>query len=155
MNTRLSISIIAASASLALAGCATPTSPLGMAKGNPETIIYKASPARISAALAERCDIGQMFVEQRSDTSVVCSRESSLGAQLLMGTPNGSGVQSKIQFNLIPLGKGTKVVGRAWFENMNAFGGVQRDVLTTGPVPAALQANFLDPVKARFDGGKK
>ena len=81
--------------------------------------------------IASLCQDYGFFVDDMSQSTVKCQRESSVGAQILFGTKYGSGVQSVVQFTTLSPSKDTvRVNSRAWFENMNAFGGVTRD-----PIP--------------------
>lgn len=90
-------------------------------------VIKGQSKEQVIDRIASLCQDYGFFVEDVSQSSVKCQRQSGTGAQIFFGTRNGSGVQSTVQFTA--LGKSNKTVrvsSRAWFENMNAFGGVKR-----------------------------
>lgn len=92
--------------------------------------IHGKSKEQVIDRIASLCQDYGFFVEDMNQSSVKCQRESSTGAQIFFGTQSGSGVQSVVQFTALGSSKNTvRVNSRAWFENMNAFGGVKRTPL--------------------------
>ena len=94
--------------------------------------------------IASLCQDYGFFVEYMNQSSVKCQRESSTGAQIFLGTRSGSGVQSVVQFMALSPSKDTvRVNSRAWFENMNAFGGVKRTSIAPQTVDE-IKMIFMD-----------
>ena len=94
--------------------------------------------------IASLCQDYGFFVEDMNQSSVKCQRESSTGAQIFLGTRSGSGVQSVVQFMALSPSKDTvRVNSRAWFENMNAFGGVKRTSIAPQTVDE-IKMIFMD-----------
>lgn len=140
MKTKFILSVTTV---LALTACQT-TMPL---QTNPETIVYNSSVKKVRNAVANACVNRQLFVESQTDNSVVCSQEAGSLAQVWFGTKYGSGVSAKAQFNIIEVqDKAIKVVGRGWFENQNAYGGIKRNYMDNGQMPQQIQT-ILDDVK--------
>jgi hypothetical protein len=89
--------------------------------------IQDKSKEQVLDRIASLCQDYGFFVEDMSQSTVKCQRQSSTTAQVLFGTRSGGGVQSIVQFTALTPSKNTvRVNSRAWLENMNAYGGVKR-----------------------------
>lgn len=140
--------ILSVGAVLLISACQT-AMPL---QTNPETIVYNSSSKKIQNAVANTCINSQQFVESQTDNVVICSQQSGPMAQAFFGTKYGSGVYTKIQFNIVEMQPDAiKVIGRGWLENQNAFGGIKRDYLDNGQMPTYIKM-MLDEIKKSAEG---
>ncbi|HOO52262.1 MAG TPA: hypothetical protein PLK94_13335 [Alphaproteobacteria bacterium] len=110
-----------------LAGCAANTQPMVQ----PEIFINSTNTDAIASEVVRLCDERNWNIIDQSDRMVTCSANAGMMANVLLGTRGGSGVSKNATFTIIPFRKEkkTKLTGRAWFENQNAFGGVQKNNL--------------------------
>ena len=137
-----------------LLGCTSNPKVSGTAR--PATIINTKNAGTVIQKLTELCDRNGMFIEESAASSVTCSKEAPIAAQVFLQTAYGTPLQSKVRFNAFPVQGGIKVATNVWYETQNAFGQVDRTDINGGRGQEMLY-RILDQAKSELEnkGGKK
>lgn len=134
---------------LALSACTTFPQVDSMAR--PATVIQTSNKQAVLDKIVELCDRNGLQIDKTETSSVTCSRQSSLGTQVLLGTKYGTALRTRTQFNVFPLGKGKmKVSPRSWAENQNAFGQTNTTEMDT-PVIRQYTQTILDQARTELE----
>lgn len=71
---------------LTLTACVSNPKVPGAGAGRPETIIAASKASTVIEKITELCDRNGLMIEPVTATSVVCSKEAPMGAQLFLST---------------------------------------------------------------------
>ena len=85
------------------------------------------SKEQVAERVASLCQDYGFNVDAMQGNTVMCSKVTSMMGQFLFKTGNGANVESKLKFTLLsPTPSTIRVTPQAWFESMNAFGGIKK-----------------------------
>lgn len=149
MQKAKSLTFAALGAAALLSACTT--NPKVAAISKPAIVVAGKNADSVIAKMTEICDRNDLTIEDRSNGSLVCSKDAPLGAQLLLGTDYGTDVKSHVRFNAFPVDGGIKVVAYAWYETQNAFGQTNKVDINGGASRGQIQT-MLDQAKAELGG---
>jgi hypothetical protein len=136
---------------LSLSACGVITQhPKVAAVAKPAVVIATQDKKQVVNKLAEQCDRENFQIDSQEESSIVCSRESSIMAQALFGTKAGTNVRSNIRFSVFTVGSGVKATGTAWFGNQTAFGQNNTTSMENGQTPPIVQ-QMLTNAKAEIE----
>lgn len=122
-------------------------------EAKPEIIIKGTSIAKARSIVAQVCDENQLFIEQQSENTVVCSKSGGASAQFFLGTKGGAEVLQKIQFNIFTsMDGGVKISGSTYMEEQNAFGRIERTMFKEGYYAQGVR-QMLNTIKGRLSKG--
>lgn len=115
----------------------------------PAIVVSGKSTERVLAKIAEICDRQDLIIDDRTSSSVVCSKDAPLGAQVLLSTRYGTDVKSRVRFNAFTIDSGVKVSANAWYDTQNAFGQTNKVDINGGPAREQIQS-ILNQVKSEL-----
>ena len=143
------LSTTIAAALIGLSGCSTNIQPVAPA----DIFINSLDTKTIANEVVRLCDEKNLVLREESERSIVCTANAGMMANLFFGTPSGSGVSHNAGFTIIPYKdvKQTKLSGRAWLENQNAYGGTRKDSLDHNPHYNEDLKTFIKIVKERVE----
>lgn len=129
------------------------THPKVAAMTQPAMVFKTKDTSSVIAKLAEICDRKGLQIDSSSNNGLVCSQQSSVMAQALLGTKYGTDVRSTVRFNAFPVSNaGTRVVGYMAMGNQTAFGQNKTTDMGTGGKMGAQVQSMLDRARLELEG---
>ncbi len=137
---------------LILLTAACTTHPKVGAVTQPATVIKTKDTNRIIGKLSEICDRHGLQIDSSSSNNLICSQQSPILAQALLGTKYGTDVRSVVRFNAFPVGAaGTRVVGYMSMGNQTVFGQSKTTDMGTGGKMGTQVQFMLDQARKELE----
>ena len=138
---------------LLLLTTACTTHPKVAAMAQPATVIKTKDTSRVIGKLAEICDRNGLQIDSSNNNTLVCSQQSSIMAQALLGTKYGTDVRSTVRFSAFPVSNaGTRVVGYMAMGNQTALGQNKTMDMGAGGHMGSQVQSMLDRARIELEG---